>query len=134
MTDDWRSLDGPALDRLVAERLGWTEIVIVESEYGDYVSGWTESLEGIPPGETEHRHFRPVSRDAAAPLPLAEGERIVMIERHDGTFSAQAQPHLWGHFFDQDWPTMEADTLALARLRAWLARDDAKRDQEPSDG
>lgn len=131
MTDDWRAaVPGPALDRLVAERLGWTDIRETEGWYENSESeGWEKYIEGYPPNfdGIGHRRVPDWYRDAAAPLPLAEGEVLEMSQTWKGTFSARIVPATSDKMdaLSQTW--QHATTLALARVRAWLARDDAKR-------
>lgn len=113
MNDNWRELPaGNALDRLVAERLG------LNPSIGSNYHGWFYVKDG-----TEYR-IPAYSSDAAAPLPLAEGKILETAETWKGNFHARIVPFTSDKMdaLNQSW--QHADTLALARLRAWLAHDD----------
>jgi len=155
MKDNWRNMPaGAALDRRVAERLGYR---VERAMYAPYPSpvwvltrpgdhgekefisdfGWTLdeawSWAFDPEIEIDGEIVSLVplySRDASVPLPLAEGEEIEIHELWSGTFAARCNQPLSSRLAETQGELMTADTLALARLRAWLAHDDAKRGDE----
>lgn len=126
---DWKTLDaGAALDRLVAERLAGMKVMGTPVAYYQYPVGdkfaticlWWSTPDGW--------QFHPFSTDAAAPLPLGPNDLFDMEEYTSGWGCRATVRNRYDERETCKWET--APTLALARLRAWLARDDAKRAAE----
>lgn len=128
-TADWRTMEaGRELDRVVAERLGWRidiENGDVYDEKGDYIPSDNPYGESREIGYTENElwgrcsHY---STDANAALALYDGCRIEL---------KAEPPDDWTCFLVIESPVYgewrgEADTAALAIVRAWLAWKDAQ--------
>lgn len=108
---------GRELDRLIAERLGWTHI----SEHPILIDVWI----GKHPKETGHA-WNPVliphySTDLNMATELLSGVSTVILIRPDsGIGSGKWQADLDGHI-------RFADTLTLAICRAWLSWKDGNK-------
>ena len=123
-TVDWRALPaGRKLDRVVAERMGWTEIV----EYRD------DTLFVYAPGQRYDSEELPrFSTDANAALALA----IDMPERQS-TFVLEFDRYTWTaylkYYADRfgawvDGEKMTANEAPLAIVRAFLTWKDGQRE------
>jgi hypothetical protein len=112
--DDWRTLPmGDALDTIIGQRLGWTNIELAAG-----------GLRGLPPAYDMETWLGRWSRsiDDAWCLPSPKGSlglgtsgHLAVWWQHDGYRASYAGTLVFGEF------TGVADTVALAICRAWLA-------------
>lgn len=124
---DWRTMDaGREMDRIVAERLGWTEIEEQENWYEDpEVMAYQQiDLYGRKDG-SEYRVPK-YSTDANAALQL--DKPVLWWSEDDGRWLATYDAAIFGSAIELDVSPSpgEADTPALAICRAWLSWKDAQ--------
>ena len=130
MKTDWREMSaGRELDRVVAERLGWTDIA---PRYDRFDEHEISPLQGIPPsGGTTYYVIGRYSTDADAALALLEGCFYTL----RGTPDSYEGEMLYRCSIDGKagdgviLPSIKytvAKTPALAIVRAWLSWKDAQ--------
>lgn len=122
---DWKTMDaGRELDRLIAERLGWTDLLIDQDwiEVDGKVEDVVRVL-GVPPGAKWKEQVSEYSTSADAALTLFPDDTEWM-----ATYSPYYGPRFritvgTPHVLDDEYFDVygNGDTLALALCRAWMA-------------
>ena len=128
---NWREMEaGRELDRVIAERLGWSEIEQRQLWFEDaYDDGWEQRLFGKRTGESVGDDPVPeysTDANAALSLPLGEAEFFQLHVIPGGNTAARVYVPVSSRLSEAEPPFEISDTPALAICHAWLAYQDAK--------